>query len=321
MSLEVDGDNTESRIAFLRLLAATSPDGLVSRAEYSLAWNSNPNRLPPIDPSHPYTTVMIGDIKHNVNKLVCMFEQRWRTGLAEDTATRSTAVQTAAKCRDGKRCVITGHPSVQAAHIVPHYMIRRNQRSKPDRVWFWDFIEALWGPEFTTECKTALFGDTGSLEGHESEENILSLSPTLHQHWSEAGFALKPGDRVYERGGEVLYRLELEYLHLRRNPGESIHDRVDPAFQPAVDAEPLGWPAQNGLNLLQPNSQNVPIRSGDRFEITNRCSNERHDHILPNPVLLELAFRIHKICWMAGAGDPAFLDPEPEDDSEDDAQE
>src|SRR5262249_18805306 len=149
----------------------------------------------------------------SVNQVILMFEQRWRTGKAEDAAKRVKAVQEDAKCRDDHSCVITCNSAVQAAHTLPHCLQRKNSRPREDREYFWDLLTSFWGKDKVDQWKYAAFGDPDALHGDETEQNIITLDATLHQHWNGAGFALKPSLTVWSDDDETIEQQNVEFLY------------------------------------------------------------------------------------------------------------
>jgi hypothetical protein len=179
-------------------------------------------------------------------------------------------------------------------------MIKRNAKDEEDRSYFWLILASFLGREKVNKFRIELFGEATGLHGKECEDNLISLCACLHRRWDGAGFALKPEIDSDDK-------LSVTFLQLKRNPKDSIRDPVPLSTRPPTEADLLVLPADNGINLLQPNSWDTPIKSGDKFSLEPKCNEPKHKHTRPSFVLLDLAFKIHKICWLAGAGDPDLL--------------
>ncbi|KIX09361.1 uncharacterized protein Z518_00440 [Rhinocladiella mackenziei CBS 650.93] len=200
--------------------------------------------------------------------------------------TQSSVPRSAKECkeRDDHKCVLTGKPNPDAAHIFPYYMI--NPRSKADRnkmfngvPEFWTSLRIFWDENRVNKWKRTIFQDHQHQNPYASVDrcfNLISLSVETHDMWKMGMFALKP--------------LQLSSDRL---------DFVEGYFLPRIQGD----------------GSTPRICSGEILTLTTK---DPENLPLPSLELLEMKWFLQRLVGMSGAARYPILDFD-DDESEDDS--
>lgn len=177
-----------------------------------------------------------------------------------------------------KRCVLSGLPYPEAAHIVPV----RITRDRDNLIEPWNALSGLWPLPRLEELRTA---------GLETA-NILPLNPGTHRLWDEYQFALRPIANPDD---------DYDHQSTGANPPKSIYIQMVWLDDEHPNAVATAAPAQRDhlrlgglVDFRRPDSQGhfVGVEHGDVYKIT---TTDPTRWPLPSFRLLQLQYGAHKL--------------------------
>jgi hypothetical protein len=151
---------------------------------------------------------------------------------------------------------------------------------------FWEILRIFWCKERVDTWFHAIFSTPARTEVC---QNLLCLCPNAHAYWERAYFALKP-----IRISDDKKRLDVQFFWLSSNP---YVPRINILQAPSLSAP------DHGPNLARLfNHETISqICSGDEISL------ETDDPVLrplPNFMLLEMQWFLHRVTAMSGAAEP-----------------
>ncbi|TVY44304.1 hypothetical protein LOCC1_G005056 [Lachnellula occidentalis] len=211
---------------------------------------------------------------------------------------RSRLARDSAAQRDSYRCVLTGQPSIDVAHIYPFCLIKEESDAFGTRHSFWDMLRNFWPEEKVAAWEAEIFPNGTNDLGIETARNLITLSKDAHNMWNRGAFALKPisvSDDNTTLTIQLFWQARLEDIKATMNLLATPQSTKD--LDCNIGAFEFGGPS----TLFD--SRKNPIRkvkSGDIFELT---TDDLEARPLPSFALLEMQWFLQRITGMAGAAD------------------
>lgn len=211
--------------------------------------------------------------------------------------------------RDNGRCVLTGSPEIEVAHIFPYCMINPLKKatnldnSIPE---FWKLLEFFFETERLDTWRRALFTDPADpTRLSDGCHNNICMSSSVHALWTRGIFALRPVE-VSNDGTAMTVEF---YWQPRPTHGRS--DSIDLLEQPGSSK---GLNHVDGATLSRLDSNGIPtiIQSGDVFTLKTDDPTTRP---LPSFELLDMQWHLNRIVSMTGAADvyDEYIDDDDDD--------
>ncbi|KEZ40190.1 hypothetical protein SAPIO_CDS9245 [Scedosporium apiospermum] len=184
------------------------------------------------------------------------------------------------KDRDDNRCIFSGAPDPEAAHIFPHAILEKRKFENIQRLltMFWGFHEARrWSQAYESRNIA------------ESARNLLSLTPTLHKWFDDAKMAIKP---LRQTNDSIV--LQIHWMkETTFKPSDSLPRR---SINRILEQEGLlDRPSWGSRRFFRPSG--LPLMTGQTFTITSEDSD------LPDFDLLELSWNLLRVGALCGAAE------------------
>ncbi|KAK3985988.1 hypothetical protein QBC44DRAFT_311721 [Cladorrhinum sp. PSN332] len=199
-------------------------------------------------------------------------DKEFNLGNAKGEVPRSKEERDKCKNRDKHRCVIKRTKYPQGCHIFPYALTKASDGTEALKRRLQAVINL-----FYTDRPTQLSfidGFTGATSYGDAAWNMISLSPEMHQLWSEAWWGFKPrGVGADGEGKRVKVKLQFSWLENPEcHPDEEAEEDLDAFLNkraPRRAGDPKGG---EGLIAARHTSSGRLLRTGDIFYIT--CTNE-----------------------------------------------
>jgi hypothetical protein len=205
---------------------------------------------------------------------------------------------TVSKCleRDGGKCVVTGRPHPDVAHVFPFCMLKWKGSPMEERLFeFWNLLSLFWPEEKIDTWKARVFPTD---EGRETCRNMLCLDPTVYRMWTKGLFAFKP-----LHTSEDPNELSLQFVW-QPQYGHNRGDRID-IMTTQKPSRGLTGSSGSWLAFEGSNESLKKVETGDVFKIR---SNNLDTHPLPDLEILEMQWVLQRLVSMSGAAGWADLE-------------
>ena len=180
--------------------------------------------------------------------------------------------------RDSHRCVVTKLAGpLDAAHVVPPIL-----NNKEERQASFELLKVGW-PE-----RIEIWKHHVDNNGTESVDNLLILSPHIHQYYTAGLFGLQP---IEASADGKSTKLKLYWLRHRETSGSTMVDIMDIPTLPEDTLKDINIYSKDG-HL---------IKSGEVIELT---TSDPINRPLSNWDLLEMQWVLQRLAALAGAVDP-----------------
>jgi hypothetical protein len=226
--------------------------------------------------------------------------QRSTSALGDEAAgsprlRRNQTAAAAAARRDNSRCVLTGEPDVEIAHIYPFYSLQNKEEDTFGvRHLFWNCLRMFWPDDKVAAWAGELFPQGLSEIGVERVYNLIVLSTTAHSKWNRGAFALKPLSMSEDRT-----TLQVQFFwQKKQNIQLTMSLSTTPFPTEGLDMNEGAF--KSGAARLF-DKYDKRIKSGDVFELQTDDAVARP---LPSFQLLEMQWFLTRIVGMAGAASP-----------------
>ncbi|KAF2401495.1 hypothetical protein EJ06DRAFT_576504 [Trichodelitschia bisporula] len=212
--------------------------------------------------------------------------------------------------RDGRKCILTGSPVTDVAHIIPHCILKHGAYANTRNTQFWSTLYMFFKKEKVEKWMEALYPTEGR-PGKVSVDNLLTLATDVHRMWDESAIALKP-----IRSTEVELELELHVLpRMARKAGlslttvlESSEGRIEIDMRQRAEGPPE---VQYVFNRVSKRN----MRTGDRVVTTDDPKLKP----LPRFELMELQWVLHRVTARFAAAEEFDSEDTSDELAEDDA--
>ncbi|KAL1884945.1 hypothetical protein Plec18167_001602 [Paecilomyces lecythidis] len=199
--------------------------------------------------------------------------------------------------RDDSTCIITGYKEpIEIAHIYPFSL---GQKSKTERMRFWNTLSNFWTSEKIDSWKAEIMGPSGT----EHCAHLMCLTNIAHKLWEKARFALCPLQLSDDQKTLTVKFFWLPTLDYRKS--QSFTRRPLPIAADLISSSKDGIPIAKLFNL----ATEEKIQSGDvlTFHTTDPVNLP-----LPSIKLLQLQWTLHRVLAMSGAADALDDDIDPD---------
>ncbi|EER36787.1 conserved hypothetical protein [Histoplasma capsulatum H143] len=231
---------------------------------------------------------------------------RWLQNISVKSTTssmrRSSSASDQCKARDNHRCILTGWPNPEAAHIYPFCLLRAAQREPRASHRFWHLLGIFWEKERVDRWKAELFRDSPNLtDPGDTCSNMLSLDKTAHALWGAGRFALRPVALSADRKA-----MQIEF-YWQKKPAHG-KDEIDLLSEPETSRGLYDYDDGEGLSCItgkrgkngQPKYE--ALVSGQRVTVNTDDPDKRP---LPSWDLLEMQWVLQRVAGMSGAAEPS----------------
>ncbi|KAK9428085.1 hypothetical protein V1505DRAFT_388234 [Lipomyces doorenjongii] len=210
--------------------------------------------------------------------------------------------------RDNFRCVLTGDPSREVAHIYPFHSIKYKERSGlGERHIFWDQLKIFWPDQKIADWELELFPKGLHEMGEEKTYNLITLSRTAHDMWARGAFALKP---ISVSNDNMTLKVQFFWQKKQTDIQATMSLLTTPFSTEHLDQNDGAFDSARALLYYA----DKRITSGQFFELH---TNDPTTKPLPSFQLLEMQWFLQRVAGMAGAaGDIDWEDLDEDSDEE-----
>ncbi|KAL7933229.1 hypothetical protein V8C35DRAFT_305245 [Trichoderma chlorosporum] len=211
---------------------------------------------------------------------------------------RSSEAVKLCKRRDDDRCLFTGMPDPQAAHILP-FAVSKNGTTP----LIMKMLEMFWGANVVNQLSTLL----NDREITESPQNLLSMNQQLHAWFDGNKMALRPLG-LTKRGDGV----DVQFYWLNESYWKP-DDTCPPFDYFEILARTGGvYPGKLWGSKLAHRPSGLRLETGQVFTVTSLDPNH-----LPSRELLELSWDLVRVAAICGASGELREDSSTDEDGDD----
>ena len=224
---------------------------------------------------------------------------------------RKMLARDAAEQRDNFRCVLTGDPGTEIAHIYPFHSIKHKEEDIFGRRHiFWDQLKNFWPEEKVAAWEAELFPRGIDEMGLDRAYNLITLSAGAHKAWDRGAFALKP---ISVSNDNTTLKIQFFWQKKQNDIQATAMSLLTTPFS-TKDLDRNEGAYDHGFYRLVNISTLEPIKSGQFFELQTDDPIQRP---LPSFQLLEMQWFLQRVAGMAGAaGDLHWEDWDEDSDEE-----
>ncbi|KAK9319847.1 hypothetical protein V1517DRAFT_348725 [Lipomyces orientalis] len=210
--------------------------------------------------------------------------------------------------RDSFRCVLTGDPSREIAHIYPFHSIKyKEEDAFGERHIFWDHLKNFWPEQKITDWELELFPKGPHEIGEEKTYNLITLSRTAHDMWARGAFALKP---ISVSNDNMTLKVQFFWQKKQTDIQATMSLLTTPFSTEHLDQNDGAFDSARAVLYYS----DKRITSGQFFELH---TNDPTTKPLPSFQLLEMQWFLQRVAGMAGAaGDIDWEDLDNDSDEE-----
>ncbi|OGM41522.1 hypothetical protein ABOM_008892 [Aspergillus bombycis] len=215
-----------------------------------------------------------------------------------DHSGRSDTACNNCKKRDEYKCILTGIPDPEAAHIYPSRLLKASTREPRAVGRFWDILNVFWDENRVQRWKAEISGNPNDMQ--ESKHgcfNMLCLDKYAHTLWGNGLFALRPMEITNDRTLKVQF-------YWQRGLSDALTE-IDLLTEPESSRGLFGaknhsLPRFTGKVMDNREPEYRAIASGDIFTLN---TNNPRDMPLPSLALLEIQWNLQRVAGMSGAAE------------------
>ncbi|KAK9329156.1 hypothetical protein V1520DRAFT_279832 [Lipomyces starkeyi] len=210
--------------------------------------------------------------------------------------------------RDNFRCVLTGDPSREIAHIYPFHSIKyKEEDAFGERHIFWDHLKNFWPEQKIADWELEIFPKGLHELGDEKTYNLITLSRTAHDMWARGAFALKP---ISVSNNNMTLKVQFFWQQKQTDIPATMSLLTTPFSTEHLDQNDGAFESARAVLYYA----DKRITSGQFFELH---TNDPTTKPLPSFQLLEMQWFLQRVAGMAGgAGDIDSEDLDEDSDEE-----
>ncbi|KAK9237058.1 hypothetical protein V1525DRAFT_405181 [Lipomyces kononenkoae] len=210
--------------------------------------------------------------------------------------------------RDNFRCVLTGDPMREIAHMYPFHSIKYMEEDVfGERHIFWDHLKNFWPEQKIADWELEIFPKGLHEMGEEKIYNLITLSRNAHDMWARGAFALKP---ISVSNNNMTLKVQFFWQQKQTDISATMSLLTTPSSTERLDQNDGAF--ESGRAVLY--YADKRITSGQVFELH---TNDPITKPLPSFKLLEMQWFLQRIAGMAGgAGDVVLEDVDSDSDEE-----